>query len=145
MSGRTHAVQLDQMRPLKFTTNAIRLLDKELGQHYGRGFMHFIARFPRGEESVEQADINMDVLVRALKHGLAPAMRGSPTEEQVCQWMDQEASMPEGELWVHVMDAYMEGRGLGWEEVEEEETEPEAEAGKSRGEMERSREMSVRS
>lgn len=127
-SGRQHAVQLDTMRPLKFTTNAMRLLDKELGKEYGRGFMYFLQRFPTSEEDVDQADINLDVLVRALKHGVSHAMRGRATDEQVAQWMDEETAMPEGELWAAVVEAYMDARGLNWVEPDEE-----AEAEESEG------------
>lgn len=119
-SGRQHAVQLDTMRPLKFTTNAMRLLDKELGKEYGRGFMYFLQRFPTSEENVEQADLNLDVLISALKHGLAAGMRGRPNAEQVARWMDADSAMPEGEMWAAVVDAYMDARGLGWEEEPEE-------------------------
>lgn len=101
---KTYPIKLDRQRQLRFTSKAIRDLDMELTKDYGRSFSTFL-------NSMQGGDINFDVLIRALHHGLAHDRSQRLSPDQLCEVIDTHEVL-EGDLWVAITDAYMDARGL---------------------------------
>lgn len=119
-----HVVNLPQPRELTYTPNAVRLMDRELGQVYGKGFVWFLQQmYTEGGVTGEATDMRFDVLVTALKYGLWHTTQTS--DEKVCEWIDA-SEATEMDLWSAVSEAYIEDRGLNVE-IEDEEIEDESE------------------
>lgn len=115
--ARTHRIHLDKPREITFSANQLRLLDKELGQTYDKGFTVFMQRMDPDSVRDGIVDLRYDILITALKHGLAHTSPGL-RDEQVAEWID-ESNTPEAELWGTVVEAYTEARGMDLELPEE--------------------------
>lgn len=119
--ARTYPIQLDRTRQIEFTANQIRLLDRELGRIYGKGFTYFLQAMAPDLVDRGGVDLRYDVLVTAVKYGLGKRSPGL-ADEQVAE-MIHESPLPEIEVWGVVVEAYTDARGMDLQ-VEEEDEEP---------------------
>lgn len=107
---KTHPIELDKRREIRFPSKYLRQLDMELSERHGHGFLYFAQELTPERFKAGTADMRFDVLVSALKYGLMHADR-TVRDDNVCDMLDA-AEATEMNIWSVVTDAYMDARGM---------------------------------